>query len=121
MDNEPKPIGDLGGGEIILGAKIMPIYAGALDAHGNEPMSDPAYQRGIIKWDAMPNGEVWGRFRVMVPMGTWTWLIYTFHPTKPSFYAVERIVHPLTLNGHIDVDCANGNAIEPWNQLAGLP
>lgn len=121
MDNEPKPIGDLGGGEIILGAKIMPIYAGALNAHGEEPMSTPGYQRGMIKWDTFPNNDVVGQFRIMVPNGTWTWIIYTFHPTSPSFYAVERLVHPMTLSGYIDVDCVNGNAITPWNHLAGLP
>lgn len=111
MDNQP--VGNLGGGEIILTAKILPIYVGAVNSLGQEPMSDSAYQRGTLVWDVMPNDEILGRARIMVPAGTWRWLIYAHHPTAPAFVYAEKLANDMVFSGAaaIDLDCINSAAI----------
>ena len=103
------------GQEGILSARILPIYAGAVNHLGEEPISSASYKRGMIRWDVMPNGEQIGRANVDVPAGMWHWVIYCYHPTRPVFYAVEKLPAPVVLSsaGVVTLDCINMENIQP--------
>lgn len=104
-----------GGGDGILAVTILPIYAGAVNHLGEEPISNSAYKRGMIRWDVMPNGEQIGRANIDVPPGIWHWAIYCYHPTKPLFYAVEKLPVPTVLSsvGVLSLDCITMANIQP--------
>jgi hypothetical protein len=103
------------GQEGILSFKVLPVYAGTVNHLGEEPISSSAYKRGMIRWDVMPNGEQIGRATIDVPAGQWCWAIYCYHPTKPVFYAVEKLPTSvmLTSSGVITLDCITLENIQP--------
>lgn len=99
----------------VLSFKVLPIYAGVVNHLGVEPITDPHYERGMIRWDVMPNGEQIGRANVQVPPGLWHWAIYCYHPKLPNFYAVEKLSTPTVLSapGVVSLDCITMENIEP--------
>ena len=101
--------------EGVLSFKILPVYVGAVNHLGEEPITNGAYKRGMIKWDIMPNGEQIGRAAIDVPPGNWQWAIYCYHPTLPIFYAVEKLRMPvlLTSAGVVLLDCITMENIQP--------
>jgi hypothetical protein len=102
-------------GGIVLSAVILPIYAGAVNHLGQEPISNSVYKRGMIRWDIMPNGEQIGRADINVPPGMWHWAIYCYHPTTPMFWAVEKLSMPVVLSsaGVVSLDCITMENIKP--------
>lgn len=103
------------GQEGILSFKILPIYAGAVNSLGEEPITNSLYKRGMIRWDLMPNGEQIGRVNIDVPAGEWRWVIYCFHPNQPIFYAVQKLPNTVLLSsfGVLSLDCITMEDITP--------
>ena len=101
--------------EGVLTFTVLPIYAGAVNHLGEEPITNVAYKRGMIRWDVMPNGEQIGRATIDVPSGVWFWVIYCYHPTLPQFYAVEKLLGPVVLSGAgvVTLDCIMMENIQP--------
>jgi hypothetical protein len=106
-------VSELGVG--VLSFKVLPVYAGAVNHLGEEPITSPLYKRGMIRWDVMPNGEQVGHVTIDVPAGLWRWAIYCFHPTKPLFYAVEKLPAAVALasSGVVTLDCITMENIQP--------
>ena len=104
-----------GGGDGFLSFKILPVYAGAVNHLGEEPISSSLYRRGMIRWDVMPGGEQIGRANIEVPPGTWTWAIYCYHPCLPVFWSVQKLPVPVVLSasGVVSLDCINIADIQP--------
>ena len=99
----------------VLSAVIWPNYVGACTDRGEEPISHPDYGRGMIRWDVMPNGELVGRAKVLVPPGMWTHILYCPHPSSPQVTAAQKLAHPcvLTSAGEIALDCITESDIRP--------
>lgn len=102
-------------GEGVLTFTILPVYAGAVNRLGEEPLSNRDYQRGMIRWDVRPDGERVGRSNIYVPQGIWQWVIYCYHPTLPIFYAVEKLRNPVSLlgSGMVSLDYITMENIKP--------
>jgi len=104
-----------GGGDGTLSFVVWPAYVGACTETGEEPINHASYERGMIRWDVMPNDELVGRARVQIPAGTWTHVLYCPHPTSPQVYSAQKLAHPLVLSGAgtIDMDCITEKDIQP--------
>jgi hypothetical protein len=102
--------------EGILSAVIWPNHAGAVNRFGDEPLSDPDYQRGQITWGMTAGGVLLGNCRILVPMGTWTHIVYGHRPDR-GFTAAQKLSHPMTLSaaGVIDLDDITEADIRPLN------
>lgn len=81
----------------IFSATVWPTHIGALTIDGNEPISNPDYQRGQIAWRVADNGMVVGYGEAAVPAGEWSHVIFCHHPSAPSFVSVLKLAHPLRL------------------------
>ena len=109
--NEDLPAG---GGEIILSAEVWPTHVGfAVDdpGFGPQPAFEPTfsidYERGQISWATMPNGEIIGHTKVVLPAGTYTHMLYLHGPGElPMMCGRRQLPHPVTLTsrGEITVD-----------------
>lgn len=94
-------------GEGILSFIVWPSYMGAVNELGDEPIFQAGYERGQIMWEVNEQGLIRGRGRIEVPPGKfhWTHIIYTHHPTVPSFTTAQKLFHPFWLpeGGFIDM------------------
>jgi hypothetical protein len=104
-------------GDGILSAVIWPSHAGACDEQGNEPISNPDYQRGQLSWGLDESGRLTGHCRILVPAGTWCFTIYSHHPTKPVIINAQKLSPPMILPkaGWIDLDNITEEDIRPLN------
>ena len=98
-----------------LSFTVWPVYVGAANDRGEEPISSFDYGRGMIHWDIMPNGELVGRSKILVPAGDWNYILYCQHPTQPIITAAQKLDHPLVLPvaGEITLDCITEKDINP--------
>lgn len=78
----------------VLSAIVWPTYVGAVRSNGEEPMSDPDYKRGSIKWRTEGDLIV-GSTTILVPAGDWSWLIYCYNDFKPNFISSQKLAHTL--------------------------
>ena len=96
-----------GGGDGVLSMVVWPVYAGAVNEAGEEPMGERDYERGQITWALNEQDRIVGRAKISVPRGTkdWTHVIYTHHPTSPGFSTAQKLAHPMHLpdGGTIDL------------------
>lgn len=115
----------LGGGEIILTAEVWPTHVGFTQCDpgpGPQPDGEPVlsldYERGQIHWTTMPNGEIVGRTKVIVPGGiTLTHMVYLHGPgSLPMMCGKRQLPHPVSLTsaGAIEIDPINYG---DWQQL----
>ena len=86
---------------------VWPVYAGAVDAGGIEPMFDRDYERGQIFWGLNEQGRMVGRAKIIIPRGSrdWTHIIYCHNAFKPGYTWAQKLFHPMRLpdGGTIDL------------------
>ena len=85
-------------GKGVFSVVIWPNHAGAVDERGEEPLSDPDYQRGQIGWGLNEQGRLVGHVRINVPRGTWTHILYCHTPAQPNFITVQKLSHPFVFS-----------------------
>jgi hypothetical protein len=97
MSELPQPTG--GGGKGIFRAVVWPVYAGAVNAAGEEPMSHPDYERGVITWALNEQGRLVGNVRIKIPPGNrdWTHILYCHNQFKPNYSTAQKLHHPFRL------------------------
>lgn len=84
----------------VLSFTILPVYAGAVNNAGQEPITDPNYKRGQIGWTTdVATATRAGHANIEVPPGEYRWVIYCYHPTDPRFYAVQKLHDDLIIAG----------------------
>jgi hypothetical protein len=104
----------LNSNEGTLSFAVWPVYAGAVNEAGEEPMGDRDYQRGQIRWAMNEQGRLVGSTRIRVPHGDWTHVLYCYNQTQPGFIAAQKLAHPLHLpdGGTIDMlDITDGDVL----------
>jgi hypothetical protein len=85
--------------EGVLSFVVWPTHAGVCNERGEEPISDPDYERGQITWSVNEQGRLVGEVRVRVPRGTldWTHVLYTHHPSSPAIITAQKLAQPFRL------------------------
>lgn len=109
-------------GEGTLSFVIWPAYAGAVNEHGNEPISNPDYQRGQIIWGITAQDQILGHTRIHLPAGTWTHIVYTHHPSEPLVITASKLLHPIVLHeaGYLDITDITEEDVRPLQPDAVL-
>ena len=118
FDSEQTPA-KTSGGDGVLTMVVWPTHAGAVNERGEEPMSDPDYQRGQITWELNEQGRIVGRVKINIPRGMldWTHVIYTHHPTTPTFIVAQKLAQPMRLpdGGTIDLLDITDDDVKPFD------
>lgn len=90
-----------------LTAVVWPPYVGLWTALG-EPLDDPNYSRGMIRWRTEKDGTILGSARITVPTGAFTHLVFFSGPglPHPSMGVPQKLEHPVVFDrpGFIDID-----------------
>jgi hypothetical protein len=101
----------------VLSAVVWPTWAGSVNEHGEEPISDPDYQRSQISWGLNEQGRIVGYAKIHVPRGIWTHIIYHHHPTRGGYITAQKLAHPLQLSsdGEIELIDITDEDVKPLN------
>lgn len=83
--------------EGVLRAVVWPTHAGACNEFGEEPISDPDYQRGQLSWGLDESGALTGHCRILVPAGRWCFVVYSHHPARPVIISAQKLSIPFDL------------------------
>jgi len=104
----------VGGGVGVLSVVVWPTHAGAINQHGEEPLSNLDYRRGQISWAVGDDGKIRGHTTIHVPAGEWDWIVYCHHPTDPIIITATKFAHPLILPrpGAIDLRDLDENDLQ---------
>lgn len=100
----------------ILSFTVLPVYAGAVNNIGQEPITSPDYERGQIGWHTdVATAQRFGHATIEVPPGEYRWIIYGYHPTDPRFYAVVKLHDDLIFDapGDITLDQITEAEVQP--------
>lgn len=109
LNGQPAPPSE---NEGVLTIDVWPVYMGVGESTDDftliEQFGHPDYQRGQIRWDTQPDGEIVGFARVLLPAGMYTHLMFCNGPSE-MLVAIEKLEHPLMFDrpGFYDVHVQN--------------